>query len=148
MRHFYTVEFKLKALVALDRNNRNIYVTAKELGISRQTLNDWSRDRDKIYEMSEILAEQNRLSLDRRLNLLNNQISDALPGMVESARLGDATRALSTLITLSESLKAKKEADDAQDETINERLEKLMKLYEDRPEEFARRLKMVEGGHR
>ncbi len=126
---FYTIEFKLKALVELDKNNRNIYMTAKQLGISRQTLNDWSRDRDKIYEMSEVLAEQQRLPLHRRLNLLINQISDALPGMVETARLGDATRALSTLLTLSETLKAKQEAYDERDQSINERLEKMLKPY-------------------
>jgi len=141
MRTFYTVEFKLKALVELDKNNRNIHETARQLGISRTTLNNWSRDRDKIYELSEILAEKKRLPLDRRLNLLINQISDALPGMVENARLGDATRALSTLITLSESLKAKREASDAQDENVMEKLEKLMRNYEADPEAFMRETK-------
>ena len=88
-----------------------------------------------------MLAEQKRLPLHRRLNLLINQISDALPGMVETARLGDATRALTTLITLSESLKAKKEAEEAQSTNVYEKLEKLMKRYEKNPEEFTRQSK-------
>jgi transposase-like protein len=139
----YTYEFKLKVLVALDKNNGNIFKTAQEFGIPRQTVSNWVRDRENIFEMSELLGEQKRLPLHRRLNLLINQISDALPDMVENARLGDATRALATLIPLSESLKAKKDAQEAEDQTVYERLEKMMKLYEGRPEEFARRLKMV-----
>ncbi len=129
MRHFYTVEYKLKALVALSKNNNNIYETAQQLGISRQTLNNWSRDRDKIFGLSERLAEQNRLPLHRRLNLLIDQISDALPEMVESARLGDATRALTTLISLSESLEASYKAQEADGSDVYEKLAQLMNRY-------------------
>ena len=129
MRHFYTVEFKLKALVALSKNNNNIYETAKQLGISRQTLNNWSRDRDKLYALSEKLAEEDRLPLYRRLNLLINQISDALPEMVASARLGDATRALTTLISLSESLEASYKAREERTSDVRAKLERLLERY-------------------
>ena len=145
MRTYYTFAFKMKVLTALEANEGNIFKTAKQFGISKTTVSDWKQNRERIFEQGLKYAEDRQVPLHQRLNLLINQISDALPGMVEKAHLGDATRALTTLITLSESLEAKKEANDALDENVNERLEKLMKLYEDRPEEFARRLRMVDG---
>jgi transposase-like protein len=88
MRKFYTVEYKLKVLVRLDENNGNIYHTAKQFGLPRQTVNDWSRKRELIFAQSEEDAEKRRLPMSRRLALLINQIVDSLPDKVEQAKLG------------------------------------------------------------
>ena len=137
MRTYYTIEFKLKVLVALDANNGNIFRTAQQFGIPRQTLSNWIRDRETIFEESATLGEERRLPLSRRLSLMINQIADSLPEKVEKAQLGDATRALSLLIDLTETLAAKEAAKRERSDELEKKLARLYERYTGRSAEAA-----------
>ena len=129
MRTYYTIEYKLKVLVALDANNGNIYGTARAFGIPRQTVSNWNRDRELIFEQSETLAEERRLPLSRRLSLLINQISDALPEKVEKAQLGDATRALNILLDLRDAVAAREDAKRSASGSARAKLAEILDRY-------------------
>ena len=49
-RFSYTFFYKMSILRKLDENNGNVYKTAKEAGMLRQTLIGWKKNRDLIEE--------------------------------------------------------------------------------------------------
>ena len=115
----------------LDENDGNVYATAKQLALPRQTLVDWNSKRQAIVEQSETLHEHLRLTLSQRLDLVIDQIVESLPEKVALARLGEAARALSLLIGLSNTIAAEEAREQERGRDV---YDKLMRLIQNRAE--------------
>lgn len=83
-RQKYSDRDKATALAALDANNGNVYKTAKQLGISRSTLQEWARGR--VNKDVPELRQEEKKNLADRLEEVAHQILDELP-----KHLGEAT---------------------------------------------------------
>ncbi len=129
MRTHYSVEYKLQVLVALDANNGNFYRTAKEFEIPRVTIADWNQRREQLFAQGETLMQQRRLRLAQRMEMIINQIVDAMPKKVATARLSDSANALRVLIDLSAAAEAKNAQRQAQSSNVREKLTRLLDQY-------------------
>lgn len=129
----YRLDFKLHALSELDRNEGRIYQTARQLGIARQTLHSWHRDRDKLHREVEKLRQQRGFTLSDQFDALIQQMVAAIPEKLERARFSDIARVLPMLLELSKSIKAEAEAEDGSD--VYEKLAQLINRYADRTAE-------------
>lgn len=128
-RTFYRIEYKLRALVTLDENDGNVYATAKQLGLPRATLVDWKFSREALVEQSETLHQHLRLKMSKRLDLVIDQIIESLPEKVASARLGEAARALSLLIDLSNTISAEEHQQQDRTGSAKAKLAALLERY-------------------
>ncbi len=127
---YYSLEFKLQVLVALDTNNGNLYVTAKQFGVPRATLSDWHQNRKTIFEQGDLVLQERRLRLSQRMELIINQIVDSMPKKVAQARLGNSARALSIMIDLSKAANEAAKAVAQQSEGGESAREKLARLLD------------------
>ena len=82
-RNSYSLKFKQKALVALAKNNNNYQNTAKRLGISRQSLMKWAKQKNKILNTNfknirrRVQTSANRAFYPTMENSLNEWIKDS-----------------------------------------------------------------------
>lgn len=128
-RKFYRIEYKLRALVALDENDGNVYATAKQFGVPRQTLVDWKFNREALVEQSETLHQHLRLTMSQRLDLVIDQIVESLPEKVAMARLGEAAKALSLLIDLSNTISAEEKQHQSRLGSAKAKLAAILERY-------------------
>ena len=129
IRTHYSVEFKLRLLTALDVNDGNLYKTAQQFGIARANVSDWSQRREQLFEQGETLLQQKRLHLAQRMEMIVNQIIDAMPKKVEKARLSDSANALRILLDLSAAAEAKAAAEEAANSDVYEKLARMMERF-------------------
>ena len=119
----------MQVLTALDSNNGNRYVTAKQFGVPRETVSDWYQRRATIFEQGERMLQERRLRLAQRMELIVNQIVNSMPGKVKQARLSDSAHALRILLDLSAAVEAKQAAKQEHSTAAREKLIRLLERY-------------------
>lgn len=134
-REHYRVDFKLRALSALDANGGKIYTTALQLGIPRSTMRSWDRQRFEIQAEFEQQQKQRNILLEDRLVLMIDEISEKMQEKIEKTTLLESIRAVKLLSEMHESLATKRVAAEAASSDVYEKLQKLMKRF-DAPKEL------------
>jgi hypothetical protein len=134
-REHYRVDFKLRALAALDANAGKIYTTALQLGIPRSTMRSWDRQRFEIQAEFEQQQKQRNILLEDRLVLMIDEIAERMQEKIEKTTLLESIRSVKLLIEMQEALVTKRQAEEAQSSSLDERLIKLMKRF-DAPKEL------------
>lgn len=106
----YSLVAKLAALAALERNAGNLYRTAKELGIPKQTLSGWVRQQRAGKLVPPATPERaDEAALDEQLERLARQMVAAMPDKVDEASLQDLARALTIVLDSLNHARADKE---------------------------------------
>jgi len=122
-RTHFTPHIKQQAMIALERNGGNLYRTAKELGISEQTLSDWA----KLHQEGRLLPSDSHVDapLDDQLEEIVNRMVAIMPEKVEEASLQELTRSLTTIIATMNQARAQKEKSG----DVLEKLARLVSRY-------------------
>ncbi len=108
-------------MIALDRNQGNLYRTSQELGIAEQTLSNWV----KAHREGRLLPEPDlpaNAALDDQLEHIVNRMVAIMPEKVEEASLQELTRSLTTILATMNQARAEKE----KSEDVYEKLGRLM----------------------
>jgi len=134
-REHYRVDFKLRALAALDANGGKIYTTALQLGIPKTTLRSWDRLRFDIQAEFEQQQKQRNILLEDRLVLLLDEIAERMQEKIEKTTLLESIRSVKLLIEMQEALTTKRQAQEATSTSLDEKMIKLMKRF-DAPKEL------------
>ena len=93
----YSDEDKASALAALDANGGNASKTARQLGIPRITLLDWSKNRGVSDDMSE-LRQVKKVELAEKLEEIAHKLADAIPGKINDATLQQTATSLAIAV--------------------------------------------------
>ena len=128
-RERYRVDFKLRALAALDANEGCIYRTANQLGIPKSTLRLWREKRDEIHVEIERQRKQRGLLLEDQFGVMIEQIANTMQERIAGMSLMDGIRGVKLLLELNESLVTKREAQERRSGNAREKLERLLDKY-------------------
>jgi transposase-like protein len=123
----YSLQTKLAALVALERNDGNVFRTAREIGISVVTLRSWRKaQREGRLVLPAMQPElPDDASLDERLEQIVQQMVAIMPEKLENASLHELVRSLAMVrATMNEARAEKEESSD-----VYEKLARLMDRY-------------------
>ena len=114
------------ALIALDRNGGNIYLTAKAIGLSSATLYKWNQARQegRLVMPSPRPDLPADASLDDQLEQIARQMVAIMPEKVEDANLQELTRSLSIVIATMNQTRTGKEKTSHAREKLAEILER------------------------
>ncbi|MEO8394879.1 MAG: hypothetical protein ABI700_17925 [Chloroflexota bacterium] len=134
-RERYRIEFKLRALAALDANAGKIYTTAIQLGIPKSTLRLWRAQRFEIEAGFEQQRRQRNILLEDRLEVMIDEIAEKMQEKIEKTTLIESIRGVKLLIEMRESLATKRQAEEEASTSLDETLLKLMKRF-DAPKEL------------
>jgi len=127
----YRLDFKLRALAALDANDGNLYQTATQLEMPRTTLREWDQQREAIRAKVEKLRQNQHLSLVERYEFVLQQMVDTMPDKLEESKLIDIVRTLSMIIKLINELKAQQDTGTSARDRLAELLERYAANYEE-----------------
>jgi len=114
----YSPQTRERTLTALDRNRGNIYRTAREMGVSRDTVLRWAREGHP-----EIDGE---MPMDKRLEEIAQKIVKIMPEKVEGASLQELSRVLPVVLSTLKEVQSSKE-DDGVD--VRQKLADLLAHY-------------------
>ena len=134
-REHYRIDFKLKALAALDANGGKIYTTAQQLGIPRSTMRTWKAQRFEIEAEFEQQRKQRSILLEDRLELMIDEIAEKMQEKIEKTTLIESIRSVKLLIEMREALTTKREAEEEAAGFADQRLLEIMKRF-DAPKEL------------
>ena len=134
-REHYRIDFKLKALAALDANAGKIYTTALQLGIPKTTLRAWKRQRFEIEAEFEKQRRQRNILLEDRLELMIDEIAEKMQEKIEKTTLIESIRSVKLLIEMREAMTTKREAEEEAAGYADQRLIEIMKRF-DAPKEL------------
>lgn len=113
----YSDEARKNALEALEQNKGNIYQTAKETGISRDTILRWAREREHALRETP---------MDKRLEEIAQKIVRIMPEKVEGASLQELARVLPVVLSTLKEMQSNRE-DDGVD--VRQKLADLLAHY-------------------
>lgn len=93
----YSDKEKATVLAALDANEGNVALTARQSGVPDSTLRGWAKGRGTPAEIAE-LREHKKEELSERLEAIAHQLVDALPGKIGEASLQQTATSLGITI--------------------------------------------------
>lgn len=102
----YSDSDKAAVLVALDANAGNVAKTSKQLGIPRQTIQEWSHNRNVNNEVPN-LRQIKKEELSVRFEHAVHEMVDVLPSKRGKASLKDVATAIGILTDKMQLLKGK-----------------------------------------
>jgi hypothetical protein len=70
------VDFKVRALAALDANDGRLYITARQLEVPRSTLRTWAAHRDDIHLEVEKQRSQRALLLELNESVKTKRVAE------------------------------------------------------------------------
>jgi transposase-like protein len=120
----YSPETRALTLAVLDRNRGNFYRTAKETGISHDTLRRWVREGKRSGETSPDKDDGAQKPLSERLEALVSQMVAVMPEKVEEANLQEIARTLTIVLDAMNKVQSETEESSHAREKLAEILER------------------------
>ncbi len=120
----YSAEKKADALAKLEANGGNVYLTARQTGISEASISRWRKAKEQHESSATPIESVNDAPLDEQLEQLALQMVAVMPEKVEEASLQELARALTIVLDRMNQARTGKERVSHAREKLAEILEK------------------------